>query len=139
MNFEVTVTFAGGGAKTNLTMRMLFPSAAARDHVVKKYGAIEGANQTLDRLAEQLAQMAERQIAEGETAAGKNDPADRELVITRIFDAPREIVFKAWTEPERLKHWWGPKEFTNPVCELDLRPGGAIRIHIRGPMAPFTR
>jgi uncharacterized protein YndB with AHSA1/START domain len=60
-------------------------------------------------------------------------PSDRELVITRIFDAPRELVWKAWTDPVRLKHWWGPKGFTNPVCELDVRPGGAIRIHMRGP------
>ena len=50
-----------------------------------------------------------------------------------MFDAPRELVFKAWTDPERLKRWWGPKNFTNPVCEIDLRPGGAIRIHMRGP------
>jgi uncharacterized protein YndB with AHSA1/START domain len=58
VNFEVTVTFAAHGGKTHLTMRMLFTSAASRDHVVKKYGAIEGANQTLERLAEQLAKMA---------------------------------------------------------------------------------
>src|SRR5271156_2249876 len=58
---------------------------------------------------------------------------DRELVITRVFDAPRELVFKAWTETEHLKRWWGPKGFTNPVCELDPRPGGAIRIHMRAP------
>ena len=58
---------------------------------------------------------------------------DRELVITRVFDAPREVVFKAWTERERLQRWWGPKDFTNPVCEVDVRPGGAIRIHMRSP------
>jgi uncharacterized protein YndB with AHSA1/START domain len=50
---------------------------------------------------------------------------DRQLVLTRVFDAPRELVFKAWTETERLKRWWGPKGFTNPVCELDARPGGS--------------
>jgi len=61
------------------------------------------------------------------------EPAERELVITRIFDAPREVVFKAWTDPKRLAQWWGPKEFTNPVCELDVRPGGAIRIDMTGP------
>jgi len=61
------------------------------------------------------------------------EPAQQELVMTRILDAPREVVFKAWTDPERLKRWWGPKGFTNPVCELDLRPGGAIRIHMRAP------
>jgi len=56
-----------------------------------------------------------------------------ELVLTRIFDAPRELVFKAWTDPKRVAEWWGPRGFTNPVCELDGRPGGAIRIHMRGP------
>ncbi len=55
-------------------------------------------------------------------------PADRELTMTRIFDAPRELVFKAWTNPEHVAQWWGPKGFTNPVCELDVRPGGAWRM-----------
>ena len=58
---------------------------------------------------------------------------ERVLVITRIFDAPRELVFKAWTDPKRLAQWWGPKGFTNPICELDVRPGGAIRIDMTGP------
>jgi uncharacterized protein YndB with AHSA1/START domain len=57
----------------------------------------------------------------------------QELVLTRVFDAPRERVFKAWTDPQRVAQWWGPRCFTNPVCELDVRPGGAIRIHMRGP------
>jgi uncharacterized protein YndB with AHSA1/START domain len=57
----------------------------------------------------------------------------REVVLSRVFDAPRELVFKAWTEPERLKRWWGPSNFTNPVCEADARPGGAIRIHMCAP------
>ncbi len=55
------------------------------------------------------------------------------LVLTRVFDAPRELVFKAWTDPKRVAQWWGPHGFTNPVCELDVRPGGAILIHMRGP------
>jgi uncharacterized protein YndB with AHSA1/START domain len=59
--------------------------------------------------------------------------ADRALVITRVFDAPRSLVFKAWTDPKDVAQWWGPYGFTNPVCELDARPGGAIRIHMRGP------
>ncbi len=58
---------------------------------------------------------------------------ERELIITRVFDAPRELVFKAWTDPKHVAQWWGPKDFTNPVCELDVRPGGAILIHMRGP------
>ncbi len=58
---------------------------------------------------------------------------EQELVLTSVFDAPRELVFKAWTDPKRVAQWWGPHGFSNPVCELDLRPGGAIRIHMRGP------
>jgi uncharacterized protein YndB with AHSA1/START domain/ketosteroid isomerase-like protein len=56
-----------------------------------------------------------------------------EVVITRLFDAPRELVFRMWTEPEHMARWWGPKGFTNPVCQLDARPGGAILIHMRAP------
>lgn len=62
-----------------------------------------------------------------------NQHAQRELVITRIFDAPRELVFKAWLDPRHIAHWWGPDGFTTPVCELDARPGGAIHIDLQGP------
>ena len=48
-----------------------------------------------------------------------------EFKISRVFDSPRERVFAAWTEPARLAQWWGPSGFTNPVCRIDLRPGGA--------------
>ena len=59
--------------------------------------------------------------------------ADCEVTFTRVFDAPRSLVFKVWTDPKHLAQWWGPKCFTNPVCELDARPGGAIRVDMRGP------
>src|SRR5207245_6025007 len=51
---------------------------------------------------------------EGENMKTGTEPAPQELVVTRILDAPREVVFKTWTDPERLKRWWGPKAFTNP-------------------------
>jgi uncharacterized protein YndB with AHSA1/START domain len=56
-----------------------------------------------------------------------------EVNFTRVFDAPRELVFKVWTDPKHVAQWWGPTGFTNPRCELDVRPGGAIRIDMRGP------
>jgi uncharacterized protein YndB with AHSA1/START domain len=69
--------------------------------------------------------------------AEKSNPAEktieREVTITRVFDAPRDLVFKAWIDPKQMAQWWGPHGFTNPVCELDVRPGGAIRIHMRAP------
>jgi uncharacterized protein YndB with AHSA1/START domain len=56
----------------------------------------------------------------------------KELTLTRVFDAPRERVWKAWTDPKLLAQWWGPNGFTSPVCEVDPRPGGAILIHMSG-------
>jgi uncharacterized protein YndB with AHSA1/START domain len=57
----------------------------------------------------------------------------RELVITRVFDAPRDLVFKAWSDPEMLKHWWGPTGFTLPFLEMDQRVGGKWRACMRAP------
>lgn len=64
------------------------------------------------------------------------EPADREVFITRIFDAPRELVFKAWTDPEHLKHWYAPYGCTISIYELDFRPGGAIHTCIHNPEVP---
>ena len=68
-------------------------------------------------------------------AAGSTvtEPADRVLVITRVFDAPRELVFKAWTDPEHLVHWMGPRGFKSNIEHSELRPGGAYRIYMQGP------
>jgi uncharacterized protein YndB with AHSA1/START domain len=59
--------------------------------------------------------------------------AERTVTITRVLDAPRDLVFLLWTEPRHMAQWWGPHGFTNPVCELDPRAGGAIRIDMRAP------
>jgi uncharacterized protein YndB with AHSA1/START domain len=66
------------------------------------------------------------------TSAATN-PLERELTLTRVFDAPRELVFRAWTEPEHLKQWWGPRGFTTPACDVDLRVGGTWKIVMRFP------
>ncbi len=58
---------------------------------------------------------------------------DAEFVITRVFDAPRELVFRMWTDPKHLANWWGPRIMKTPVCELDVRPGGKHRIVMRAP------
>ena len=59
--------------------------------------------------------------------------AEREVTITRIYDAPRELVFSMWTDARHLAKWWGPHGWTNPRCEADARPGGKILIHMQGP------
>lgn len=60
-------------------------------------------------------------------------PAQRVLLLTRTFDAPRPLVFSVWTRPEHLVKWWGPKDFTLPFCQQDFRPGGAYRFCMRAP------
>jgi len=256
--FEATWTFEAQGEKTKLALKMVFPSAAAREHVVKTYGAIEGGKQTLARLAEQLAKtpvtierifnapvgtvwkaitdldqmkqwympalesfkpevrfetqfsvpqgdknylhfwkvtevvpdrkityswkyggypgesfvtfellpegdktklklthagletfqpesnpdLARSEFAEGWTGIVSElspflektrEVTGKEFVITRVFDAPRDLVFKVCTEPEHLKHWWGPKGFTWVSCIVDLRPGGLFHYCMRSP------
>jgi len=60
-------------------------------------------------------------------------PSDREIVMTRIFDAPRDLVFEAHTSCEHMSRWWGPRRYQISSCQIDFRPGGAWRIVQRGP------
>ncbi len=58
---------------------------------------------------------------------------DREIVVTRVFDAPRSLVFKAWTDPKHLVRWWAPKGWTTPFCKADPRKGGKFHFCMRSP------
>ena len=60
-------------------------------------------------------------------------PADREIVLTRVFEAPRQMVFDAFSKPELLKRWFGPRGWSLVVCDVDLRVGGGFRFVLRGP------
>ena len=62
-----------------------------------------------------------------------NDTASRELFISRVFNAPRELVWKVWTEPEHIKQWWGPNGFTNTIFQMDVKPGGVWDFIMHGP------
>jgi uncharacterized protein YndB with AHSA1/START domain len=59
--------------------------------------------------------------------------AEREVVITRVFDAPAKLLFEAHAKPEHLQRWYGPKGFSLPLCQVDFRVGGAYRFGMRGP------
>ena len=107
--FQVTVTFAEERGKTRLTLRMVFDSPQTRDLMESKFGAIEGGEQTVARLADYLPLL----------DAG-------EFVLTRAFEAPRDMVWRAWTQAEHLARWWGPKGCRVEVRSLDLRPGGVF-------------
>lgn len=60
-------------------------------------------------------------------------PASHELVLTRIIDAPREVLFRCWTDPALLPQWFAPRPWSIAACEIDLRPGGAFSIVMRSP------
>jgi uncharacterized protein YndB with AHSA1/START domain len=66
-------------------------------------------------------------------ATGAKPSEDLDLVVTRIFDAPRELVFKMFTDPKHLQQFWGPKGFKSTFRDMDPRPGGAFRIDMHGP------
>lgn len=67
------------------------------------------------------------------TKDSSQEEQTQQVVITRVLDAPRDVVFKAWTDCERLMGWWGPNDFTTPFCKIDLRPGGVFRNCMRSP------
>ena len=115
-NFHAIVTFDEQGEKTSVTMRMQFESAELRNRVAEELGAVEGLSQTLGRLGEALA-----------------GTVSDDFVISRDFDAPRDLVWRAWTEREHLMQWWGPKEATVIACNVDLRPGGIMHFALRMP------
>ena len=116
--FESTVTFTEKNGKTTVIVQMLFETAEMRDRTVKEFGAVEGLQQTLGRLEEELKKMA------GE---------EKEFVISRTFNAPRDLMWKVWTEPERLAKWFGPKGVTIFHSKNDLRSGGIYHYGMRTP------
>ena len=72
-------------------------------------------------------------MAARSNVAAAIDSSDREIVVTRVFDAPRALVFKLWTDPKHVAHWWGPNGFTITNYEMDVRPGGVWRFVMHGP------
>ena len=127
----VTVTFIEHGGKTEMTLRQSgFKSAESRD------GHRLGWTSAFDVLGEYLARITgvqNKPTAREAGAAGASWSKKRELTIERVFDAPRELVFQAWTKPEQIARWWGPRGFTLPICEMEFRAGGKFRFVMRGP------
>ena len=110
----LTLTECAG--KTTMTMRGFPINAMGVEHRAFEAGfesMQKGWTETLDQLAASL-------------------PV-KELVLAREFDVPRDLVFRAWTDPKQMAKWWGPRGFTNPVCEMDETVGRKIRIDTRGP------
>jgi uncharacterized protein YndB with AHSA1/START domain len=119
--FHVTVLFTEKGNQTEIVMCSTFPSVEARNAVMK-FNAVEGGKQTLDKMALYLAHHPNR----------PTPLIGRRLIMHRSFAAPRELVFKMWTEEKHMAAWWGPRHFTAPECKLDARPGGKLAIRMTG-------
>jgi uncharacterized protein YndB with AHSA1/START domain len=107
--FHTLVTFEEKNQKTEVTMRMTFPAGSDLQQTEIRYGAIEGAKEHMACLEEYLPEVADESEA---------------FVVSRTLDAPRELVFKAWTEVERLGQWWGPKGMKIEVKRFELKQAG---------------
>jgi uncharacterized protein YndB with AHSA1/START domain len=106
--FSMEVWFVPQGDKTMITIRNYFQSVEVLQRAIKEFGAEEGLKQNIERLANYVPAL----------------PKERELVIMRQFNAPRELVFKMLTEATHLAKWWGPKGLGVKVHKLDVKPGG---------------
>jgi uncharacterized protein YndB with AHSA1/START domain len=115
--FRMTVTFTAQGNKTLLNIKSLFESAEQLKEVITVFKADVGLKQNVDRLENYL----------------KNLPSGRELVIMRQLNAPRKVVYKAWTDPESLAKWWGPRGMGIEVNKFELRPGGTFLYSMKMP------
>ncbi len=113
-----TATLEEIGGKTTITIVSRFDSVEDRDGMINS-GMEGGMRETYERLDLHLANR---------VAAASGD-----LVVTRLFDAPRELMWKAWSEPEHFMRWYGPKSFTSPECDIDFREGGKHRFCMEMP------
>ena len=113
--FLATIEFEEQGKKTFLKWHMLFETSEEFIRTVKTFRADEGLKQNISKLESYL----------------EKGYATEELTITRIINAPIELVFKAWTDEKMLAKWWGPHGCTNPVCQWEAKAGGKIYIEMK--------
>jgi uncharacterized protein YndB with AHSA1/START domain len=118
----VTTTLQEHDGRTTMTVTMRLASAAERDALLSS-GMEWGMRQGWDRLAEAL----------DDAAVGPAAPWEREIVAVRIVAAPRDLVWRLWTEPEQVARWWGPRGFRTTIRQMDVRAGGAWRFVMHGP------
>lgn len=119
VTFTATVEFVAlSERRTRLTKRLVFPTAGERDFCANTYGAVEGLTDTMTRLAEFAATL-------GNTS--------KPFTIGREFDAPRELVWRAWTDEKEMAKWFGPKGVETVESRMEFRPGGRYRYAMKPP------
>ncbi len=117
----MTVVFEAQGRKTKLTIHQTADTVAGYDEMVKM-GATEGLRQSLDKLTE---------LVEGKRPDTSVMVTGRTLTLTRVFDAPRDLVWRAYTDPAHIVKWMFSNDWESPFAETDLRAGGKFRIGMR--------
>lgn len=122
--FTSAVTFEDCNGHTRLTWQADFGSNALRDQIIRDYGAAQGGRETTARLAHHT---------EGGGYEQTSEAQGYHLVLSRIVPVRRELVWRAWSEPELLKQWFCPKPYAVDHCVLDLRAGGRFYTHMVGP------
>jgi uncharacterized protein YndB with AHSA1/START domain len=121
-------------APRRVTLKGTFPSAEERARVIRDYGADEGTVQTLSRLGQYVdTESRKDRIMNPKPAFAQVQDKEPIFTASRILDAPRDLVWATWTNPQHLMHWWGPKEFTVAKCEIDPRPGGFFHYALKSP------
>jgi uncharacterized protein YndB with AHSA1/START domain len=146
--FEITIAFSGGaapfrvhhtlrleqrGAGTLLILEVHLPELSGPG-IEWMSGAWEGWAQSLGRLATSVPPLSSANSARSTSPRpSATDTADRELVISRVLEAPRERVWDAMTDPQQVVRWWGPHGFTTTVQTMEVRPGGAWSQVMHGP------
>jgi uncharacterized protein YndB with AHSA1/START domain len=131
IHFQQTMTFTDEEGGTRFTVCIVFATAEDRDRNVREYGSIEGGKQMMERLNVHLHERSAHpleKLANNLAAA----PATHELNITRTFNAPRELVWRAWTDPAMAIQWSGPKQWPAFHMELGKKPTDRWRIGMRG-------
>jgi uncharacterized protein YndB with AHSA1/START domain len=118
-----TIHFEAVGNATKLTMHAEVSKIKSEAEFYLK-GMSEGWHQTLDRLED---------FAKQRNGLHDNDTTGREISMTRLLNAPREMVWKVWTEPEHISKWWGPNGFTDTIEKMDLKPNGEWNHVLHGP------
>jgi uncharacterized protein YndB with AHSA1/START domain len=117
---HVRITFAALGAeKTEVTFRMTFETAELRNKVATEFGAVDGLQQNLQRLVTEL--------------EGQRSSTGRAFVISRTFDAPRDLMWRLWTDSDHLGRWFGPKGVKIFHSRNELRPGGVYHYGLENP------
>ena len=122
--FVHAVTFTERGGKTLVTVNSTVTKVTSQ--AAKYLGGFEqGMTMSLERLGDLLARDA--------AVATVDVSSEREIVISRVFDAPRELVWEVWTDPKHVVKWWGPRGFSTTITTMNVKPGGVWKHVMRGP------